>query len=281
MSSSNRFFNNSPYSFILALILGMALAVGASVWATSVGTNVSVTGTLTVSSATASSTVTRALGVGTSTPSVMLAVGGAATDTTGHGYFTGGLGVGAITTAAGRIVANVDLGVASTTPAQELSVVGDGYFTSGLGVGIATTSAGTIQNTGNFLFGDAAGDLVMSNSASWIFNNQGTTTIPASNNAAWAYATSSSANIPLLRFDTSNYRMGLGTTTPGATLVVGGDGTGIIMGGATSSLSIQSTGAGQKGGCIELESAQGAGTVFRLYATSAGVPAVWESGSCR
>ena len=87
-----------------------------------------------------------------------------------------------------------------------------------------------------------------------------------------------------MRFNTTNTRIGISSSTPGATLAVGGDGTAIIMGGATSSLSIQSTntaGATAAGGCIELESAAGGGAVFRLYATAAGVPAVWESGSCR
>ena len=274
MSISKKFLN-SHYSFILALILGMVLAVGGSVWATSIGTSITVTGNLTTSSTSASSTVSYALGVSTTTPATTLSVGG-------NAYVTGGLGAGVISTTAGRILANVDLGVATTTPAQELSVVGDAYITLGLGVGIATTSAGTIENIGNVLFGDAAGDLVMSNSANWIFNNAGTTTIPSANANAWSYATST-ANVPFLKFNTSTYRLGVGTTTPGATLAVGGDGTGIIMGGATSTLSIQSTNeaAPQRGGCIEVESAEGGGAVFRLYATSTNVPAVWESGSCR
>lgn len=271
--------NRSPYSFILALMLGAFLAVGVSVWATSVGNNVQVTGNLTVDSTSASSTVTYALGVGTSTPSVIFAVGGSSGNTAGHGYFTGGLGVGAITTASGRIVANADLGVATTTPAQELSVVGDAYFTLGLGVGVATTSAGTIQNTGNALLGDASGDLVMFNAATLIFNNQGTTTLPLSNANAWSYATST-ANIPLLKLDTSNTRVGISTTTPGATLAVGGDGTGLIMGNATSVLSIQTTSAGTRGGCIEVESTTGDGTRFSLMATGAGI-AYWTTGGCR
>src|SRR3989344_9583285 len=37
--------------FLFALILGITLAVGASVWATSIGTNVSVSGTLTTDGA--------------------------------------------------------------------------------------------------------------------------------------------------------------------------------------------------------------------------------------
>jgi hypothetical protein len=307
----------------------------------------------------------------------MFSVGGAGANTTGHGYFTGGLGVGAFTTTTGQIIANVSLGVATTTPAQELSVVGDVYLTSGLGVGISTTTAGAIENIGNVLFGDASTDLVMLNSASLIFNNIGTTTIPSSSVRSWGYATStanipllrfdtsntrigistttptatlsvggagnvyalgglgigiattsagviensgnvlfgdaaadlamfnsasmifnnagtttipsalgaswamatSSANIPFLRYDTSNYRIGVGTSTPGSALSVAGDGRVQVAGDATSTIAIYSTG-GQKGGCIEFESAEGGGTMFRLYATSAQV-AMIESGSCR
>lgn len=272
-------FYRSPAFFMLALVLGMMLAMGVSVLATSVGNNIQVTGNLTVETSSASSSVTYALGVGTSTPAVIFAVGGASGNTTGHGYFTGGLGVGAITTASGRVVANSDFGVATTTPAQELSVVGDGYITSGLGVGVATTTAGAIQNIGNVLLGDASGDLVMFNSASLIYNNQGTTTLPLANANAWSYATST-ANVPLVKLDTSNTRVGVSTTTPGATLAVGGDGTALIMGNATSVLSIQTTSAGTRGGCIEVEATSGDGTRFSLMATSAGI-AYWTTGGCR
>jgi len=113
------------------------------------------------------------------------------------------------------------LGVGTTTPGTTFSVGGSGYFTSGLGAGIATTTAGAIENIGNALFGDAAGDLVMFNAATLVHNNAGTTTIPASNASAWNFATSS-ASISLLRLDTSNTRVGISTTSPGATLGVAG-----------------------------------------------------------
>ena len=364
---------NSPYKFILAVALGAILSVAASVWATSVGTNVSVTGKLSVDSSNASSTVTYALGVGTSTPSVMFSVGGAGGNTAGHGYFTGGLGAGIATTTAGALEitasayfagdlsvgddttftggvgvgiatstngvletagnvlfgdASTDLvmfnsaslifnnagtstipsanlnawniatstagvpflkyntstyriGIGTTSPSTTLSVGGDGhiYALGGLGVGVATTTAGAIENSGNVLFGDASGDLVMSNSANWVFNNAGTTTIPSANANAWSVATTTSG--AFVRFSTSNTRVGIASSSPGATFVVEGDGTAIIMGGATSSLSIQSTGGGQKGGCIALESAEGGGTVFHLIATTSGVVPVWQTGACR
>ncbi|OGZ99611.1 MAG: hypothetical protein A3C07_04845 [Candidatus Sungbacteria bacterium RIFCSPHIGHO2_02_FULL_47_11] len=192
------------------------------------------------------------VGISTTSPLATLSVGGT-------GYFTGTLGVG------------------TSSPATTFSVIGNDYITGGLGVGVATTTAGAIENIGNSLFGDAAGDLVMFNSASLRYNNAGTSTIPSSNANAWSYATSS-AGIPVVKLDTSNTRVGISTSTPGATLAVGGDGTAIIMGGATSTLSLHSTG-GTKGGCIEFESAEG-DAVFKLYATSTGQP-VFESGSCR
>lgn len=277
--------SRSTYSFIFALMLGVFLAVGASVWATSIGNNVSVSnnlsasGKLTISGTSASSSIAFALGVGTTTPEAMFSVGGAAGNTSGHGYFTGGLGVGIVVTTSGRIVANADLGVATTTPAQELSVVGDGYFTGGFGVGIATTSAGTIENTGSALFGDASTDVVRFNTASLIFNNAGTSTLPVLNADAWSFATST-ANVPLIKLDTANNRVGIGTTTPGATLAVNGDGTFLVMGGATSSIIIQSTSGGTRGGCIEVESTAGDGTRFSLMATGAG-PVFWTAGGCR
>src|SRR3989338_8627073 len=102
-------FQSSSFLFVFALVLGVVLAVGGSVWATSVGNNVSVSGTLTsggaftVTTTSASSSVTYALGVGTTTPAMMLAVGGAAGNTSGHVYLTGGLGVGIATTSSGGI----------------------------------------------------------------------------------------------------------------------------------------------------------------------------------
>lgn len=261
--------SHNTNKFILAMLVGAMLAVSVSVWATSVGNNISVsgnldaTGTLSITSSTASSTVTHALGIGTSTPSVMFAVGEGGGTSTGHGYFTGGLGVGRATTTAGGI---------ETTGAVLL--------------GAAFNVTGVAQFNGNVTVGDASGDTLTVTSNSITYSNAGTTTIPSASANSWSYATSS-ANIPVIKFDTSNTRVGISTTTPGATLAVGGDGTAIIMGVATSTLSIQSTGpssgATARGGCIELESAEGA--VFRVYATgtasSANRPLVMEAGSCR
>src|SRR3989338_1919574 len=153
MFSKNK---NSPYSFILALVLGAFLAVGFSAWATSLGTNVSVTGTLTVSSATASSSITTALGVGTTTPSVMFSVGGAAGNATGHGYFTGGLGVGIATTTAGA------------------------FQTTGAGlIAGAFNVTGVSQFNGNVIIGDTSADTLTITSNSVTYITAGTSTIPS------------------------------------------------------------------------------------------------------
>ncbi|MBI2640369.1 MAG: hypothetical protein HYW91_00580 [Candidatus Sungbacteria bacterium] len=93
----------NPYLFILALFLGVILAVGGSVWATTIGTNISSSGTLSATnqltisaSNSASSSIAYALGIATSTPGATFAVGG-------NGYLTGGLGVGKATTTAGAL----------------------------------------------------------------------------------------------------------------------------------------------------------------------------------
>src|SRR3989338_8470774 len=230
----------SPSLLVVAVVLGMALAMAASVVATTVGTNVTVSGTVAASATTGSSSVTHAFGVGTSTPGIYFSVGGAGTDTTGHGYFTGGLGVGRATTTSG----NLEL-TGSAYVSGDLSVTDDLLVASGLGVGLGTTTTGMIENSANALFGDAAADLVMYNAASHVYNNAGTSTILAASEKAWSIATSS-ANIPFLRYNTSSYRIGLGTTTPGATLSVVGDAyvlNGLGVGLATTSIgTIQNSG---------------------------------------
>lgn len=208
-SKSNK-KGNSPFKFLFALIIGMVLAVGASVWATTIGTNVTVTGNLTTSGTTASSSVSYALGVATTTPTTALSI-------VGSTYTTLGLGAGISTTTTGALEIT-----GSAYFAGDLSVADDATIASGLGVGIATSTTGNFEITGSALFGDAAGDLVMLNAANVIYNNAGTTTIPAANKNSWIIATSS-ANIPFVRYDTSNYRVGVGTSTPGATFSVAGN----------------------------------------------------------
>lgn len=139
---------NNTTIFALALILGVALATGVSVWATSIGSSISVSGnvtadgSVTASSASASSSITYALGIGTSTPAMMFSVGGAAGNTAGHAYFTGGVGIGRATTTAGGL---------ETTGAGLIggafNVTGAATLNSTLTVsGLATLSGGAVVN---------------------------------------------------------------------------------------------------------------------------------------
>jgi len=74
----------------------------------------------------------------------------------------------------------------------------------------------SIQSLGNMTFGDAAGDSVTSNAGTWVFANA----------SSFDLATSQTAlNIEngLLNVDTTNSRIGIGTTAPGYLLDVAGD----------------------------------------------------------
>ncbi|QQG42382.1 MAG: DUF5011 domain-containing protein [Candidatus Giovannonibacteria bacterium] len=75
----------------------------------------------------------------------------------------------------------------------------------------AVYASSTLQLTGDMtLYGNLA------------FFNQATTTIASSLINAFSFATSTSVT-PFLTFDTKNYRIGIGTTTPSATFSVSGD----------------------------------------------------------
>ncbi|MFZ2048745.1 MAG: hypothetical protein WAV25_00345 [Minisyncoccia bacterium] len=75
------------------------------------------------------------VGIGTTTPSTKFSVGGVAGDTTGHGYFTGGLGVGAVNTTAGTLV---------TTGAATIG----GALTLGTDLSVANGGTGASTLTG-------------------------------------------------------------------------------------------------------------------------------------
>jgi len=80
------------------------------------------------------------VGIGTTSPTTKLSIGGAAGDTTGHVYLTGGLGVGVLNTTAG-------------TAAVSGTVTGSGGLRLGSGTSIQNTS-GTI---GSITWGDMQG----------------------------------------------------------------------------------------------------------------------------
>lgn len=275
----------SEMQFVIALLLGVILAVGGTVFATSVGSNITVSGNLDVQSATATST-----------------------------FAAGGINYGS-----GKFIiqqTSGSVGISSTTPAQALSVGGSvfigastgGGTAGGLGIGVATTTAGALELNGNVLFGGSASNLVNFNSANLNFNNIGTSTLPI-NATAWGYATSTGgANTggAFIRFDTTNTRVGISSSTPGSTFSVQGDiqatggfGVGaatttpgaveiasttsirgrLSLGGqtfGTTTLSIGSLGSTQ-GGCIEFKTPTG-GTL-RLIATSSGI-ALFAAGGC-
>lgn len=253
------------------------------------------------------------VGIGTSTPAERLSVHGnllvAGTSSVSALIATG---TAILATEAGNV------GVGTTSPVQKLSVGGSlfvgasavGGTIGGFGVGNATTTAGAIENTGNVLFGDAAGDIAMFASGDIRYNNIGTTTISRINVAGWSIATSTSP-APLVRYDTTNTRVGIATGTPTATFTVKGDTyttggfkvgegeatttPGIIETASTSRVSLFrsdvniissgtttlgihpiDTAGSMRRGCIEFGGVDG---TFSLYATTTG-PAILNAGPC-
>ena len=89
------------------------------------------------------------------------------------------------------------------------------------GVSSSTPSA-TFSVGGDVALGNDSTHTVTMNGGTLAFGNVSTTTIPTGNANAWNIATSS-ANIPLMKFDTSNYRVGIGTSSPAALFSVGGN----------------------------------------------------------
>ena len=252
---------NEVYIFVAALVIGLVLAVGASVWATSIGNGISVSTTLDVTGAT--------------TLNGNTTLGDASTDIN---LFTGTLQASttALFTGASTFYGNVTLGDAAgdsvTMNAASLSYASAGtttiiadsekswsiattsglvsfvkYDTSNYRVGIGTSTpgatlavggAGNIYGLGNLtidgntVLGNATGDSVTFTGSSLVYSNTGTTTIPASSEKSWSIATTS-ALVSFVKYDTSNYAVGIGTSTPGATLAVGGSGNIYALGNLT------------------------------------------------
>src|SRR3989344_4489268 len=90
------------------------------------------------------------------------------------------------------------------------------------------TSAGAASGFDSLAANDiSAGTLTISSATlsggSLSFSGAATTTIPSSLINAFSFATSTTA-VPFLSFDTQNYRIGIGTTTPSETFSVNGNG---------------------------------------------------------
>ena len=241
---------------LAGILMGLVIAAASSVWATSIGTNLSVDGTVTVT--------------GASTFNGNVTLGDAATDIN---LFTGLLH-------------------ASTTALFTTGITTYGNSTFGDASTDTNIFTGTLQASTTALFTGAStfyGNVTMGDSADDAFTlTAGTSTLSrTSNTMAHSFATSSAA-VPFLGFDTTNYRIGIGSSTPAATFSVGGAGT-LTVGAAapigTSTVTISSSGASQ-GGCINLRATDG--TMIRIYATTSTVVGkmgynnlVVEAGDCR
>lgn len=254
------FSRESTYSFIFALFLGVALAVGASVWATSIGNDVTVTNALSVTGTSALTGAVTTTGAAT--------VGTDLTVTSGARVGTGSTGT--------HLTALADDTLFVEGQAEFDGIV---WFDASLQASSTALITGAATFYGNVTVGDGTGDTLTITGTSITHSNAGTTTIPATDANSWSFATSS-ANIPMVKINTSTSRIGIGTTTPGASLAVGNEGTALVMGSGTSTLSLQSTGGTNKGGCLEVEDTAGTGAVFSLMATGAGI-AYWTTGGCR
>ena len=74
----------------------------------------------------------------------------------------------------------------------------------------------------------------------------------------------------------TNPALAIGTSTPASNAHVS---ISVPSGNAATTTLYLSSPFGTKGGCIQMENT--ASTTVRLYATSTGIPAVWESGACQ
>ena len=277
--------------FLIALFLGVALAASVSVWATSIGTNISVDGTLTVTGASThngNTTLGDAAGdinlfTGTLQASTTALFTGAVTtygNTTIGDTSADTLTVNATSTFATGVT--VSAGGLSVT-AGGLTIANDGTVSGGLGVGTtATSTAGAIQTSGPVQFGT---DLSVTDDAV-ITGGLGVGTTGTTTNGSLQISGAVQLDTDLSVGDDTLVTGGLGvgttgTTTNGSLEVSGASLFGGIVNSnqsGTSTVSVKSSTA-TRGGCIELEGANGAST-FRLYATTSAV-AVFESGTCQ
>ena len=272
-----RFRKNSPVLVIATLVLGAALAVGGSVWATSIGTNISVTGTLTVDG---NSTL------GNASDDINLFTGRLQASTTAlftSGFTTYGnwtVDQSATTTVtfnqaglnfdSGTLMVdayNNRIGLGTTTPGTTLALNGAAHFNSTLIVGdtlTATSTALLATAGGNVGVGSTTPGsiLAVQNVANFRI---GTSTIYGGLNVNSIAATSTATST--IDYGTTLSRVGgsvgIATTTASKTLSVGGDG--MFGTSATTSVIVTST-SSTAGGCIQLKGTDG--TMIRIYATT-------------
>lgn len=323
-SFSKKTFKNTA-SLVSALLIGMVMAVSVSVWATTIGTNITSSGDVTASgrmvaqSTTATSTFSGMIDVSGNT-----ILGDAQADVVGIKAGVFGFVNVATTTIANLTLnafsiatssdtnttvvpmlsfntSNSRVGIGSTSPGARFAVDSDILVLGGLGVGVGTTTPGGLEIANNAVFGDLQTDRVGVRAGVFSFNNVATTTIARLTLNAFSIATSSDTNtgvVPMLSFNTSDSRVGIGSTSPGArfavagaVLVDGGLGVGAatttkgvietagnitaIRQSATTTLRLRTRGVNARA-CIEFTSDDG---TFFLIASTAGT-AIIQSGSC-
>ncbi len=201
------FKSRSFFSSLVSVILSVFLVASVTFAATTISTNINTGGTLTVTGA---STLTGAV-----TTAGAVTLGDAAADAiviTGNASTTNALTVGGVLYVSGNAV----FCFYSTTTS------GGNFSTLGTIVGSSTAQiTGAFTTYGNVTLGDAQADTLTVNAGTLTYGSAATTTIVSSNLGSLAIATSS-ATVPFLRFDTSNSRIGIGTTSPGRTFSVAG-----------------------------------------------------------
>ncbi|MDP3784669.1 MAG: hypothetical protein Q8R12_01160, partial [bacterium] len=132
------------------------------------------------------------------------------------GDFSSGISTGGNLTASGNIILGQDNKTVEIT-SSTWKITSGGAASGFTSLSTNSLSSGNLTVNGTETL---SGNLTLSSNL--IFSNQSTTTIPSSLMNALTFATSS-ASVPFFTFDTKNYRIGIGTTSPSATFSVSGD----------------------------------------------------------